>query len=524
MIVCPGLLVGVGLEGRVLLGQAQQRQHHLLLAGFGLGLDGDLDHRLRELHLLQDDLVLVVAEGVAGGRVLEAYDAADVAGVDLVDLLALVRVHLQQAAEALTLALGGVQHVGAGTDLAGVYAHEGQLADEGVGHDLEGQRGEGGVVARLAGDLRLCVRIDALDRRDIHRGRHVVHHGVQKELYALVAVACAAEHAEEGALDGAFADRGLDLRFGRLFLRHEFLHDGVVDVGQRFDQFRTIELRVLEHIRRNLFVAVILAHVVIVNLGAHAHEIHDAAEVVLRADGDLQGMRVRVQAVVHLLHDVEEVGAHDVHLVDVGDARNLVVFRLTPDRLGLGLDAALGSKDGNGAVQHAQGTLHLDREVDVAGGVDDVDAVAFPVAGGRSTRDGDAALLFLRHPVHGGSALVHLADLVGLAGVVEDTLRGGGLAGIDVRHDADVADHVQCMGSGHEFSPFSPKCCGQSCPAGGAPGETGQRRARAVILRRSIIYLTSITSDSAQKPCWTRPCGASLPCGGQRRPYCCWRR
>ena len=36
-----------------------------------------------------------------------------------------------------------------------------------------------------------------------------------------------------------------------------------------------------------------------------------------------------------------------------------------------------------------------------------------------------------------------LADLVVLAGVVQDTLGGGGLAGIDVSHDADVTDLVE---------------------------------------------------------------------------------
>ena len=36
-----------------------------------------------------------------------------------------------------------------------------------------------------------------------------------------------------------------------------------------------------------------------------------------------------------------------------------------------------------------------------------------------------------------------LADLVVLAGVVQDTLGGGGLAGIDVSHDADVANLIE---------------------------------------------------------------------------------
>ncbi len=42
-----------------------------------------------------------------------------------------------------------------------------------------------------------------------------------------------------------------------------------------------------------------------------------------------------------------------------------------------------------------------------------------------------------------------LAELVGLAGVVEDALGHGGLAGVDVGHDADVADVGNGDFSGH---------------------------------------------------------------------------
>src|SRR5881398_3633727 len=82
---------------------------------------------------------------------------------------------------------------------------------------------------------------------------------------------------------------------------------------------------------------------------------------------------------------------------------------------------------GDGTVEHAQGPLDLDGEVDVARGVDDVDAVVAPEGGGGGRGDRDAALLLLDHVVHHRGALVDLTDLVGLAGVVEDPLGGGGL-------------------------------------------------------------------------------------------------
>ena len=95
------LRVGLDAEGRILLGQALQGDAHLVLVGLRLRLDRDLDDRLGEGDRLEQDRVLGVAQGVAGEGVLEADDRGDVAGVDLVDLLAVVGVHLEDAADAL---------------------------------------------------------------------------------------------------------------------------------------------------------------------------------------------------------------------------------------------------------------------------------------------------------------------------------------------------------------------------------------------------------------------------------------
>ena len=62
-----------------------------------------------------------------------------------------------------------------------------------------------------------------------------------------------------------------------------------------------------------------------------------------------------------------------------------------------------------------------------------------PIRSGSGRGDRDTTLLLLLHPVHGGSTVVHLTDLVGQARVEEDTLRRSCLTGIDVSHDADVA-------------------------------------------------------------------------------------
>src|SRR5207302_2747620 len=97
-----------------------------------------------------------------------------------------------------------------------------------------------------------------------------------------------------------------------------------------------------------------------------------------------------------------------------------------------------GTENADRAVEDAQRTLHFDGEVDVARGIDDVDAVVAPERRGSSGGDGDAALLLLDHPVHGGSAVVHLTNLVGAAGVIQDALRRRGFTRVDMSHDPDV--------------------------------------------------------------------------------------
>mmetsp|Transcript_13376 Transcript_13376/g.27623 ORF Transcript_13376/g.27623 Transcript_13376/m.27623 type:complete len:447 (+) Transcript_13376:96-1436(+) len=121
----PGLLVAAEPEGRVLASEADEGVGHLLLIGLGLGLDCDLDDRLGEFHLLKDDGVLALAEGLSGGGVLESHERDDVAGDGRLDLGPVVGVHLKHAADALVLLLDGVVDDGAGLHDAGVDAGEG---------------------------------------------------------------------------------------------------------------------------------------------------------------------------------------------------------------------------------------------------------------------------------------------------------------------------------------------------------------------------------------------------------------
>ena len=118
-----------------------QAERHLLHAVLGLRLDGDVDHRHREGHALQNDRVVAGGQRVAGAGILQAHEGRDVAGEHFLDFLPLVGMHLEHPADPLAMILRGVLHHVALLERAGIDAHERQRAVF-VVDDLERQAGE----------------------------------------------------------------------------------------------------------------------------------------------------------------------------------------------------------------------------------------------------------------------------------------------------------------------------------------------------------------------------------------------
>src|SRR5699024_7203924 len=178
----------------------------------------------------------------------------------------------------------------------------------------------------------------------------------------------------------------------------------------------------------------------------HLDEINHALEVIFGADGQHDGNRIGVKALLQLVEDREEVGTRAVHLVDEGQPGNAILVGLAPDGFGLRLNATNRAVHHARAIQDTHGALDFNREVDVTGRVNDVDMVgrivvihARPECGRGGRRNRDATLLFLLHPVHGGGAFVGFTNLVVDTRVKQDALGGGCLPGIDMRGNTDIA-------------------------------------------------------------------------------------
>ena len=184
----------------------------------------------------------------------------------------------------------------------------------------------------------------------------------------------------------------------------------------------------------------------------HVQQVDDGPEVIASTDWHLDRHGVAAETLLHLADHAVEVGAHAVHLVDEHEAGHRVLVGLAPHGLGLGLHAGHGAEHHHGAVEHAAGAFDFSGEVHVSRGVDEVDvvvlAMTLPLGEDGGGGDGDAALLLFLHPVGRRGAVMHFTDLVLLAGVVENALRHGRLARVDVGDDAEITRFGEVDGHG----------------------------------------------------------------------------
>ena len=133
------------------------------------------------------------------------------------------------------------------------------------------------------------------------------------------------------------------------------------------------------------------------------------------------------------------LGGGQVDLVEGGHDLEVVLEGLVAVGQGLGLDALGGVDQEHGTLAGGQRPAHLVAEVDVAGGVDEVEDVVLPADPDVLRLDGDAPLAL---EVHGVEVLLAHEARVDRAGQLEDAVRQGRLAVVDMADDGEIADAV----------------------------------------------------------------------------------
>ena len=114
------------------------------------------------------------------------------------------------------------------------------------------------------------------------------------------------------------------------------------------------------------------------NQGLHLDEIDHPFEIIFRADRNLHRQRTRTEALFDHVDTAHEIGAAAIHLIDIAKAGHAVVVGETPIGFRLRLDSGHAVEYHDRAVEHAQGSIDLDREIDMSRSVDEIDFLVAP--------------------------------------------------------------------------------------------------------------------------------------------------
>ncbi len=394
--------------------------------------------------------MVLIAESVAGADILEAHTCAYVAAANHLLSVLLVGVHLEQTAHALFLTRTGVEHVASGNNVAAVHAEECQTTHIRVGRDLERKSTHRSFARRLTGLNLIGARgIVTLYSTGVERRRQVCAHTVEQRLNTLVLERRSADHRHDLHRESTLAESATDLILAdSRGIVEIFLHQSVVKLGDLLKHLVAILLSLVHQIGRDILHRILGTHgLVVPEDSLHADQIHNALECLLGADRYLDRAGIGSEHLLELAAHFEEVCARTVHLVNIADTGNIILVSLAPYGFRLRLYTAHSTECGHSSVEHTQRTLHLHSEVNVSRSVDKIDLVLFvgilPECCGCSRCDGDATLLLLLHPVHGGAAVVHLTYFVSQTRIEKYALGRRRLAGVDMSHNADITGVLQ---------------------------------------------------------------------------------
>ena len=442
-------LVGISFESRVFFCKFCKRDTHFFLTCFCFRFNSNSDNGVGEFHRLKDNRVFFIAKGITRCGVLQANRRRDVARVNGVDIFSVVSVHLKNTSHSFFVALAGIKNIGTRIYSTRVNSEVADFTYKRVCCDFKCQSRERFVVRRRSFFFRVRIGDYTFDVGNINRSGHIFNDSVQKKLNTFVSVRCTAKHRNDFIVDCSFSKSKFKLvNCERIGVFKVFFHNSFICFGNSLNHFSSVLFCFFEHIGRNILLAVLFTHFVIVDFSFHSHKVNDTFESILGTDRKLNRNTVCVQTFVHHIFYVVEVGAHNVHFVNVNHSRNVVVVSLAPNGFRLRFNTALSAHNGNRTVEYTERTLNFNSKVNVSRCVDDVNSVLYsfkrtcfrrPEASCSRGSNGYSSFLLLCHPVHSSRTVVCFTDFVVNTGVIQDTFCCSCFTGVNVSHYTDIS-------------------------------------------------------------------------------------
>jgi hypothetical protein len=271
-------------------------------------------------------------------------------------------------------------------------------------------------------------------------GRQELAHGRHERAHSQQFSRRAAHHGRHLAGKDPLAQPTPDLFLAECARIEILLEQRVVALGGSLDQLAAVLLDAHLHVVRDRCFAPLA--VWSRHEGFQVQEVDDAAEFLLGADGKVKWERSWREVLSHRGDSAVEVRVLLVQLVDDHDSRLVGAVALLPGDLGADRQLGPGSNHHHRAFGRPQAAEDLAREIEEAGGVEDVDLEAVVLGEGHAEVDGDLSLVLFGFVVGGCGRLVRRAHSGDGAGSEQHRLGQSRLAVVRMAEQDHVPDLV----------------------------------------------------------------------------------
>ena len=356
-----------------------------VLVGARLGLDRERDRGLGKMRQRVMDRRRLVTERIAGERVLQFGDRAEIPGVQFGHRRRRFALHHLHVLQALGRAAREILQRRVVLQHAGHHLEIADAPGEGIGqrlvHEDRYRLGVAGFPVYLtafAADLGMADSDAAFGRI----GKHI-----DQEIEQRAAADVVQRRGQHHRIDAlglkSFAQPFHQVLHRQRAFLEEFLHQRVVALGHHLHQRFVRHLGGFGEFRGNLFDFRLAVAVGRVHVRLHGDQVDHAAKIFLRADRQLHGNHVAAKHARDRLHGAFVARQLTVHPVDRERARQVVLGRVVPDLLRYHLHARERVHHDQRRVGRHQRRARIVDERAVARRVQKINSYFFRLAAGR---------------------------------------------------------------------------------------------------------------------------------------------
>ena len=282
-----GLLIPAHHDRRIFLVDSGKGGRNLLLISFRFGCECIGDHGQGQFGLSENNGVLLIAEGIASGGLLQFGHGDNVPHAGKPHRLLLFPFQQEDLADPLLYIFFRIVNGRIGVDTPRIDPEEAQLSCEGVGDRFKDESGERAIFLRFPRNNLSCLHILSLSCSFLLRRRETADHQVEKRLGPYIPGGGTADSRYQPSFHRPLPEALKDLLCRDLRGLQIFLHQLIVHLNNSFDHLFAEPVHLFFQFGGNIFQFELPASVLPVEIRLLLNQIYHSPEILFPSDGKL---------------------------------------------------------------------------------------------------------------------------------------------------------------------------------------------------------------------------------------------